>query len=491
MTPLSRTPGQALRVSTRISGAFVDPAIAPTVTAVLVNGQARILAVDRVRITDGNIFSPQALPGQYAFVFDGSSLRLGDIVTILFRAGATGRQIDCSVSGRVCANAGYGVPGLIPGPPVILPPGGDGAIFDDASVVAYVGNSFTQQFAIPDVVAHYVNTVLPGAVVLGPPPHLGSTISSGNDGYYPAQTLGGMVLYPTIDQRAPGNTGSNDAIDAMASQPLGTYGFAVLTSGFIQEETGVGGIEPETVPGSGADTVVLEVKRRAITEIATRLGGQTQVLVRMTHEGYRTNNDADLTQVEAFIRRQVLGARQLEAEGLAVVIPTHYVWSRLQYGAFGPVGTALTDPVPAYAGLTHSTSAQAGGRNWGWLNRTQGTVAPFTWNTHQNALAAIVEAWLEGYLLWGIDPRGDTTFTSPVGLPSPLNNFISPDGLSIYGGHATGIGNYPFDPAYNPGGPPDSELVFDWSVPTQLQMQTLIVDAADDYVAGTTEFEPA
>ena len=490
MTPLSRTPGQVLRVATRLGGAFVAADIAPTVSAVLVNGQARLLSVDRVQLTDGDIFSPSVLPGQYAFVFDGSNLRVGDIVTILFRAGAGNRQVDGCVSGRVCAAAGYGVPSLIPGPPVILPPGGDGALFNTDTTAAYVANSFAQQFQIPEVVAHYVAARLGSVGTLGPPPHLGTTISSGNDGYYPAQTLGGMALYPTLDQREPGNTGSTDAIDAMASQPLGTYDFAILTSGFIQEQTGVGGIAAETVPGSGADTVVLEVKRRVISEIASRLGGQTQVVVRMTHEGYRTNNDVGLAQVESWIRRQVLGARQLEAEGLAVVLAIHYVWSRLQYGAFGPVGTALTDPVPAYVGLTHSTSTQPGNRNYGWLNRTQGVTAPFAWNTHQNAIAAVVEAWAAGYALWDINPIGDTTFQSPVGLLGRLANFISPDGMSIYAGHATGVGLYPWDPAYNPGGPPDSELVLDWSPPTQEQIQRRIVDAVDDLNNGTTEFEP-
>lgn len=493
MTPLSRTPSQVLRVATRLGGALVDPDIAPTVTHVLINGQASNLTVARVRLTDGAPLTPAALDGHYAFVFDGSSLAIGDVVEVLFRTGSAGRELDGCVAGRVCANSGYGEPDLEPGGGIVLPPGGGGegggaVLFSDSSA-AYVGNSYTQQFDIPAATQHYVNTRLPGGTAnLGPPPHLGTTISQGDDGYYPAMTLGGMALFPTIDQRQ-GGPGSTDAIDALASQPPGTYDAVILTSGFIQEQTGDDGIEAETVPGSGADTVVLEVKRRVISEIGSRLGPLTSVIVRMTHEGYLLNDDVGLAQYESFVRRQVLAARQLEVEAIALaVIPEAYVWWRLVAGASGVVGNAPSDPVPAYVGLTHPESTQPGNRNYGWLNRTQGVVAPFNWNGHQNALGSIVAAWTQGYILWGIDPRADATFQFPAGLPNPLDDFISNDGR-IYGGHATNVGNTPWDAGVNPGGPPDPDLVLDWSLATQAEIQDRIVSACDDYTEGTTEFD--
>lgn len=495
MTPLSRTPSQVLRVATRIGGALVDPDIAPTVTHVLVNGQARNIDVARVRLSDGSLISPTALTGTYAFVFDGSELAVGDVVEILFRTGSAGREIDGCVAGRVVQNSGYGVPSLEPGDPFVPPiGGGEGPVFDGTVRAAYVGNSYTHNFDIPGAVQHYVNERLAGAsVALGPPPHLGTTIASGNGGYYPAMTLGGMTLYPTIDQRQPDSNGdiegSTDAIDALASQPPFTYDSVILTSGFNQEQTGIDGIEEETVPGSGSDTVVIEVKRRAISQIRTRLGGLVQVIVRMTHEGYRLNTDVGLAQYENFVRRQVLGARQVEAEGLvSAVIPEAYVWWRLVAGASGAVGNAPFDEVPAYAGLTHPQSTQPGNRNYGWLNRTQGVTAPFAWNGHQNAIAAVVAAWTQGYVLWGIDPRGDTTFQLPAGLPNPLDDFISGDGR-IYGGHATNVGNTPWDTSVNPSGPPDPNLALDWSLATQAQIQDRVVAACDDYIEGTTEFD--
>jgi len=372
-------------------------------------------------------------------------------------------------------------------PPPDPEPEPDPPLFTGTSTVSFVGNSYTQQFAVVPSMAHYVDATLPGAAVtLGPPPILAGTIANGNDGYYPAMTLAGMALYPAFDQRyESGATGTLDAIDALASVPPGTYDFVVLTSGFNQEDPTAA---DETVPGSGADTVYLQPVRDIITEIGSRISPAPTCIVRMTHEGYRTNLDVDLTQVQDFLLRQVLGARQLEAEGI-LVVPEHYVGSRLQYGAFGTVGSGVDTPVPAYATLTHSGSLQPGGRNWGWLNRTQGTVAPFNFNTHFNVLSSIVAAWTWGYMMWGIDPRGDTTFTSPVGLPVPLSNFISPDGSLIYGGHATGVGNVPFDTDFNPGGPPDSELVLDWSLATQLQIQERIVAAIDDWLNGITEFD--
>ncbi len=372
-----------------------------------------------------------------------------------------------------------------------------GGIAGSAAVIAFIGNSYTQNYgSLPTLLEYYLDQRLPGNTVsLGPPPHLGTSIANDTDGYYPGMTLGGMALYPTIDQRS--NSGTTDATDAVDSVANDFYDFVVLTSGFRQETEVPGTIDYEVLSGAGGTNpnvygVFLEVKRRVRTEIITDDGSTAQVIVRMTHEGFNANADADLADSERTVRLQVLGARQLELEGVAdVVVPDHYVWSRLQWGAFGSVGNTPTTPVPAFASLTHTNSLQSGGVNEAWLNRSQGDVAPFNRNGHQNAIATIVQCWLWGYALWGIDPRGDTTFSgSPSGLPSPFDNMLNAAGDRIYGGHNTGDGNFPYDTGVNPSGPPDSELDLDWSLTTQQQIQDRIVAAVDDYNAGTTEFEP-
>ena len=362
-----------------------------------------------------------------------------------------------------------------------------GPVLDGTARIVAVGNSFTQQYTVTGAIAHYVNARLDDAsITVGPPPVLPGTISgSSTSGYYPRMTLAGMTLFPAYDQRyGSGLGGTEDALDAIASQPANTWDYVMLTSGFRQSDP----TEPEEVVPGDTRPVALQAARDVAAELGSRLTPAPVAIIRMTHEGFVANGDPDLTSVEAYIQDQVAGARQLESEGW-LVVPEHYVRGRLQYGAFGPVGSALTDPVPAYATLTHSTSAQPGNRNYGWLSRTQGTTAPFPWNSHQNVISSIVAAWTWGYWMWGIDPRGDTTFASPVGLPHPIDDFISPDGSLIYGGHATGIGNRPFDVAVNPSGPPDSEFVLDWSSTTQAQIQARIVAAIDDWRAGTTEFD--
>ena len=372
---------------------------------------------------------------------------------------------------------------------------------DSASRVVFVGNSFTQNFGgMPNLLEYYVAERLGGSTaVLGPPPHLGTSIANGADGYFPNMSLGGMALYPTIDQRQAG--GSTDAIDAIASQPPGTYDMVALTSGFRQDDTGVDGIEYEVLAGAGGTNpnvygVILEIKRRVIAEINARVPGIAGTVLRVTQEGFNANSYADLSDIERIVRLQVLGARQLELEGIvARVVPEHYVWSRLQFGAFGSVGTTPTDSVPAYAGLTHTASQQPGGRNFAWLNRTRGDVVPYALNSHQNAIATIVAAWAWGYHMWGIDPRGDTTFSGdPSGLPSPIDDMLNATGTRIYGGQnvyvsPTNDGRFPYDVVANPSGPPDAELDLDWSLATQQQIQDRIVAALDDYEAGTTEFD--
>jgi hypothetical protein len=313
-------------------------------------------------------------------------------------------------------------------------------------------------------------------------------------------SLGGMALYPELDQSQ--TAGSTDAVDHVLAQAADAYDFVVITSGFRQESRpGSGDVNDDTavarveLPGAGGTgtqyDVCLEVARRVVEDL--ELGGSLAgFIIRMTQEGFNANDDVDLSDVERNLRLQVLAARQLEAEGVVdYIVPDHYVWGRLQWGKFGTALAGLEGPVPAYTTLTHQNSLQPGGRNYAWLNRSQGTVDPFPTNAHQNALATIVAVWTWAYMLWGIDPRGDSTFQGdPSGLPSPFNAMINPAGNRIYGGHNTGTGNTPYDTGTNPGGPPDSELDLDWSAATQLEIQERIVAAVDDYVAGTTEFEP-
>ena|GEM_PF-2490038 len=402
---------------------------------------------------------------------------------------------------------GYRV--VVPTGAVSLQLGGSGLVVPslglDASV-AFVGNSYTQNFGgIPALLAYYLGQRLAGSSVsLGPPPYLDTTIGD-NDGWFTSMTLGGMALHPTIDQS--GGVGSTDAVDAVLSVPSNTYDQVVLTSDFRrnQDLNPGAGIDWEVLPGAGGTNpnthgVILEVVRRVASEL--RAGGVNGVVLRMTHEGFNPNADLDLSDFDRTVRLQVLGARQLENEGVVgAVLPDHYVLSRCVRGASGSVGSGLTSPVPSYAALTHSNSLQPGGANLAWPMRSQGDVAvPIdpedpdgpTWfprNSHQNAIATIIHTWAWAYALWDVDPRGDMTFSSPAGLPNPFDDLISPDGSRIYGGHATGAGNWPYDTGINPAGPPDAELDLDWSATTQLQIQERIVAALDDYYGRSTEFD--
>ncbi len=371
------------------------------------------------------------------------------------------------------------------------------APFDTNAVVAFVGNSYTQNYgSMPALLEYYLDQRVPGNTAnLDAPPHLATTIAnSGTDGYYPGMTLGGMAYYPNIDQSSGGSTDALDAIDSVADD---FYDAVVLTSDFRRSEDLVPGegIDWEVLDGAGGTNpnvygVVLGVIRAVVAQLSSD-GSTATPIVRMTHESFNANNYADLDTVERIVRLQVLAARQLASEGVvATVLPDHYVWGRLLWGAFGSVGSGVTTPVPAFSALTHTASSQPGGLNLAWLSRSQGDTAPFALNGHQNAIGTIVGVWLTGYLLFGIDPRGDTTFSGdPSGMPSPFDSMLNPAGDRIYGGHNTGLGNAPYDTGTNPSGPPDSELDLDWSLTTQGQIQDRIVAAVDDFVAGTTEFD--
>lgn len=375
--------------------------------------------------------------------------------------------------------------------------------FGTAAAVAYIGNSYTQNYGgVPALLEHYLGERLAGsAVSLGAPPHLGTTIAnSGTDGWYPGMTLGGMALYPTIDQSSGGSTDALDAIDTVADD---AYTAVTLTSG-LRQESDVGdpgvtisdptAVEREVLPGAGGTNpnvygVYLEVTRRVVAELQAE-GSTAKVVLRMTHEGFNANYDADEDRLTRTARLQVLGARQLVAEGVVdLVLPEHYVWHRLLRGSATPVPSGITTPVPAYSALTHPQSLQPGNANLAWLNRSQGD-SGFALNGHQNAIATIVAVWAWGYMCWGIDPRGDTTFQGdPSGLPGPFDEMINPSGTRIYGGHNTGAGTVPYDTGTNPSGPPDGDLDLDWSSTTQGQIQDRIVAAIDDYIARATEFD--
>ena len=240
--------------------------------------------------------------------------------------------------------------------------------------------------------------------------------------------------------------------------------------------------------------MILEVVRLVAGQLRT--GGYTgQIILCMTQEGFNANTDADLSDMERILRLQTLGARQLLSEGVVdLVIPQHYIWGRLTLGAFDTVGSGVSGPVAAYSSLTHSNSSQPGGANLAWLQRSQGFAAPFNTNSHQSALGTIANALIWG-VAFGIDPRGDTTFDTPAGLPTPLANFIRSDGARIYGGHATqgaGLnenGNLPYDTGANPAGPPDSELDLDWNATIRGQMQDIIWHAWQDWLNEETEFD--
>ncbi len=363
------------------------------------------------------------------------------------------------------------------------------------AVVGFIGNSYTQNYgSMPTLLAYYIGQRIGGATVdLDATPHLATTIAnSGTDGYFPGMSLAGMCLYPTVDQSSGGST---DAIDALDSVAIDTYDSVVFTSGFRRDDGAAPGLDYELPngidPGANVNTygVNLEVARQVATLIRAETSGS--VILRMTQEGFNANTDTSLSDMERITQIQVLGARQLEAEGVVdYVVPDHYVWARLQWGSFGSVGSGVTTAVPAYASLTHTNSSQPGGANLAWMNRSQGDTAPFSTNGHQNAIATIIHAWIWGYAMWGIDPRGDTTFQGPpTGLPSPFDNMLNSAGDRIYGGHNTGLGNLPYDIGTNPSGPPDSELDLDWSAATQLEIQDRIVAAIDDYNAGLTEWD--
>lgn len=496
--------GQRLPFFVRDRDVGIAPDATPTIDAVIVDG-AEAPAV--VATMEGPVNT-----GQYAVVLDASGLRVGSRVRVLVSYAIAGaphnEQLDAMVTRRV----GAVLPAIPPDPPVGAPAGQPVGL---STRMALAANSFTGNFG--GVYTHMVHLLTgalgPNSLQISPPPRLPTSITSDNDGYFAGMTLGGMALFPTIDQRQPGNTGTTDFVDAVLAQPLGSYDYIVLTSGFLQDTVGVAGIERQVLPGAGGSDpnqfgVILEITRRIVQELRDA-GIASRILVRLTQEGFNPNGDADLVDAERRMRLQVLAARQLVAEGVVdAVLPDFYVFWRLMCGAAGPVGNAPSDPVPAYAALTHANSLQPGGRNFAWPYRSQGgapvPVDPAdpegpTWfprNAHQNAVGTIVAAWASAYALFGLDPRGDTTFASPAGLPSPLNHMIRADGQRIYGGHNVSTqdppslaGLRPYDLSVNPDGPPDAELDFDWSTPTQLQIQDRIVPAVDDFYAQTTEFD--
>lgn len=378
------------------------------------------------------------------------------------------------------------------------------ALVADDAVIAFVGNSYTQNFddgtgqgGLPIALQHLLDQRLPGNTTsLGPPPAPVDTVGDA-DGWYTGLSLAYMTLYPTYSVGG----GTADAVDAILGEAPDAYDWVVLTSDFrrsVDVNDGAG-FSYEILPGAGGTGnlygVLLEVVREAVSQLQTG-GNLARYIVRMTQEGFNANADTDLSDMERTLRLQTLGARQLVSEGVVdYVSPDHYVWGRLTMGKFGSDLLGTNGPVASYASLTHTNSLQAGGRNYAWCQRSQGTSAPFTRNAHQSALGTIVNAWIWGYALFGIDPRGDTTFDSPAGLPAPLDDMIRADGARIYGGQpvdggTTGTnGALPYDLTENPAGPPDSELDLEWNATVRGEIQDIIVAAVDDWNAGTTEFD--
>ena len=461
----------------------------PTVLSVNLPGGHAGVSATVSQVTDSG-GSP--ITGEYYIEVDASTFPFGAQVRFIVQVTVGGVPLTQPVDAVVLKGSA---------PAVSLPPvsGVPRVSLLPTDNIGFVGNSYRQNFgSMPTMLSFYLGERGVTAPTLGPTPHLPTTISPTSDGWYIAQSLGGMTLFPTIDQS--GGTGSTDATDAVGSQPDGTYDYVAMISGMRQDFPPAGvGLDREfpngVVGGSpGVDDVYLEITRQAIAEFnAASPTNPPQYIKILTQEQFNNLNQSTLTQYENNVRIQVLGARTLESEGLlAMTVPEHYVWSRLMRGKIGTAMAGLEGPVPAYTTLTHPTSGHPGGRNWFYLFRTNGASAPFNQNNHQNAIATIVAAWIWGYAAFGLDPRGDLTF---AGVPNPamqseVRLMIEPtSGAQIYGGHRTGVGLDPWNTAINPGGPPDSNMVLDWSPATQLQIQERIVAALDDYYAGTTEFD--
>lgn len=370
------------------------------------------------------------------------------------------------------------------------------------AAIAYFGNSFTlfwgnnDEGGLPLNLLHVLSSLVPGhTVTASAPPYLATSIANSNNvsGFYPGMSLGGMTLFPTIDQRTD-NAGTTDAIDALASVPNNTYDLIVLTSG-MKRDNGSAGTAYELpdgiIPTANVNTwgVNLGIARQVGPLVRAESDGA--VAMRLTQEGFNANDDVDLSDMQRIIEVQVRGARQLLAEGVIDhIIPDHWVWGRL----LGIIG-ANPAPITAFAALTHSNSLQPGGRNYAWLQYGEGPAAPFDTNSHQNAIGTIVNAWIHALWMFGIDPRGDTTYSGdPSGLPAPLNNMLNATGTRVYGGQnidggvANQNGNLPYDLTENPAGPPDSEMDLDWSLTTQAEIQDVIYQAWVDWEAGTDEF---
>ncbi|MGH1343800.1 MAG: hypothetical protein ACRBN8_19745 [Nannocystales bacterium] len=465
MTSLSRTPNQLLRVATRLARVFAEGDIAPTATAVLVNGQARGIPVTRLRLDDGNLFPSTEIPGQYGFLFDGSSLALGDRVDILYRTRSNGRILDGCVSGRVCSRGDMGVDFRVP---PTLPGGGDegpfpSALADFSASIVFGGNSQTFNYpwdanpvqgGLPSMIAYILEQHLGGAAAptLGPPP---PTSISDAEGYYPGQSLSQMAFGGAPD----------DMIDAIAGGPAGTYDHAVFTSGFRQD----GGFPEELPPYN----VLLGNHRQALLELA--VGGIDSAYIRMSSEGFQIDNESDNTDFAFFVERLIRGARQLEGEGignLTAVVPDLYVWYLLQ----------IADPVPGFSSLTHPASLHPGNRRYGWLQRTQASGATFVLNAHQNYLGTIVNAYTWCYALWGVDPTGGPDlFAAPFGT-RPNDRWISAAGDQIYLGDSNGTGFL--------GGatPPDTPSIAPWNATIRADIRVRIRNAVDQYYSGATVF---
>jgi len=480
--PIRSLPGQRVPFSLRVNGELSN-ADSFSSRILIANGLPTGIPYSIRNAEDASVLD---IPGVYWIELDASSLSHRDQLRFDFEWVLDGVTRRAEVRYSVFDGAVFSSSPVVPVAPVVSVP--------LTSSVAYVVNSFTGNYGgAYSILSHYIGERLgPNSLTLSPPPVSAANTIGDADGVFSGMTLGGMTRYPMIDQS--GGSGSEDALDAILAQPDGTFDYIQYTSGFRQEQEVPGTYDFEVLPGAGGTNpgvfgVHLQVMRDNVSDINGMLVTTPAHILRMTQEGFNANDDSDLTDMERIIRLQVLGARQLEAEGvIATTLPLHYVWSRLMWGAFGSVGSGLSTPVPLYSSLTHQNSQQPGGANLAWLSRSQNDTG-FPTNSHQNFIGTLVNVWAEGYALYGINPIGDTTFDFPFIATAASQNFIRPDGARIYGGQAQGAGNLPYDTGVNPGGPPDAELDLPWTSAIRNEIQTRIVAAIDDYYTQATEFD--
>ncbi len=376
--------------------------------------------------------------------------------------------------------------------------------------MTFVGNSFTQNLGeLPNYIQYLLDQHQPtNTTTLGPPtPNLATTLGD-TDGWFTGQGTSEMCF-------AGNGTTTTDALDHIATNGVGTYDSVVITSNYRQDGDSVSPPVTREDVGYGTNNQWIAYVEwlRLIAQELDSLGYTGPMIVRMSQEGENWNGDTDFSDATRLQQVKMAAARRLESEAntasvpLSVYnVPDHYVWYRLCIGNEDGLtfGNGPQTPVPSFTSLVHQASLQPSSRNVSWCNRSNNDTNPPLGdppnrNSHQNFLATLINTWTWGYAVWGIDPRGDTSFDLPFTIPGGnvnSQNFINTDGTRIYGGQAQGIGNVPYDPVspYNlitvVNAIPDAELDLPWTAAIRTEIQDRIVAAVDDYYAGTTGVEP-